>query len=88
VAGTAPHAGSRRDTAVHPQCFPIGNTERLSKSALSKHLSQLADAGYVTQDRAVRDSRNRLWLSLTPAGGRAYTAHVRSLRGIVDDTEG
>ena len=55
----------------------------LSKSALSKHLSQLADAGYVTQDRAVRNSRSRLWLSLTPQGRRAYTAHVRALHEIV-----
>ena len=38
----------------------------ISKSALSKHLSALADAGYVEQRRAVRDTRQRLWLSLTP----------------------
>jgi len=55
----------------------------VSKSALSKHLSQLAEAGYVRQDRAVRDSRSRLWLSLTPTGARAYTAHVRALQQIV-----
>ena len=55
----------------------------LSKSALSKHLSQLAEAGYVHQDRAVRDARSRLWLSLTPEGRRAYTAHVRALQEIV-----
>jgi DNA-binding MarR family transcriptional regulator len=59
----------------------------LSKSALSKHLSQLTDAGYVTQDRAVRDSHSRLWLSLTPAGTRAYAAHVRALREIVGDED-
>ena len=55
----------------------------LSKSALSKHLAQLDEAGYVRQGRAVRDSRSRLWLSLTPAGRRAYSAHVRALRDIV-----
>jgi DNA-binding MarR family transcriptional regulator len=57
----------------------------LSKSALSKHLSHLSDAGYVSQDRAVRDARSRLWLSLTPAGRDAYAAHVGALREIVGD---
>ncbi|HET6394055.1 MAG TPA: transcriptional regulator [Blastococcus sp.] len=60
----------------------------LSKSALSKHLSQLAAAGYVAQDRAVRDARSRLWLSLTPRGRRAYTAHVKALREIVGNGDG
>jgi DNA-binding MarR family transcriptional regulator len=55
----------------------------LSKSALSKHLSHLADAGYVRQDRAVRDARSRMWLSLTDDGRRAYAAHVRALQQII-----
>jgi DNA-binding MarR family transcriptional regulator len=56
----------------------------LSKSALSKHLSHLVDAGFVAQDRLVRDSRARLWLALTPEGARAYSAHVEALRQIID----
>jgi DNA-binding MarR family transcriptional regulator len=55
----------------------------LSKSALSKHLTLLVDAGYVRQERAVRNSRNRLCLSLTPEGARAYSAHVQALQQIV-----
>jgi len=55
----------------------------VSKSALSKHLTQLVEAGYVTQHRAVRDSRSRLWLSLTTEGSRAYRAHVSALREII-----
>lgn len=55
----------------------------LSKSALSKHLTQLADAGYVTQERIVRSGRSRLWLALTPEGTRAYRGHVRALQEIV-----
>jgi DNA-binding MarR family transcriptional regulator len=55
----------------------------LSKSALSKHLSLLVDAGYVGQHRSVRDSHSRLWLSLTPAGRRAYTAHLQALSEII-----
>lgn len=55
----------------------------LSKSALSKHLTLLVEAGYVRQERAMRDSRNRLWLSLTREGARAYSAHVEALQQIV-----
>lgn len=55
----------------------------LSKSALSKQLSQLVDAGYVTQERGVRDARSRLWLALTAEGHRAYRGHVRALQEIV-----
>ena len=55
----------------------------LSKSALSKHLTLLVEAGYVRQERALRNSRNRLWLSLTPDGALAYSAHVQALQQIV-----
>lgn len=55
----------------------------VSKSALSKHVSALADAGYVEQRRAVRDTRQRVWLRLTPAGRSAYQGHVAALRRIV-----
>lgn len=55
----------------------------LSKSALSKHVSVLTDAGYVAQRRAVRDTRQRVWLSLTETGRKAYVGHVAALRDIV-----
>jgi DNA-binding MarR family transcriptional regulator len=55
----------------------------LSKSALSKHLALLVAADYVRQERALRNSRNRLWLSLTPDGALAYSAHVQALQQIV-----
>ena len=55
----------------------------ISKSALSKHISALADAGYVTQRRAVRDTRQRVWLSLTQTGRSAYRGHVTALHQIV-----
>jgi DNA-binding MarR family transcriptional regulator len=57
----------------------------ISKSALSKHITVLADAGYVTQRRAVRDTRQRVWLSLTETGRSAYRGHVAALRRIVGD---
>lgn len=75
-------------SAAHKVEFAvIGNQLALSKSALSKHLAQLAENGYVRQDRAVRDSRSRLWLSLTHSGARAYQAHVQALQQIIATDE-
>lgn len=56
----------------------------ISKSALSKHVTTLTAAGYVEQRRAVRETRQRVWLRLTPAGRTAYHDHVAALRAIVD----
>jgi DNA-binding MarR family transcriptional regulator len=58
----------------------------ISKSALSKHVSVLADAGYVTQRRAVRDTRQRAWVRLTDAGRTAYRGHVAALQQITGST--
>jgi DNA-binding MarR family transcriptional regulator len=55
----------------------------ISKSALSKHISALVDAGYVAQRRAVRDTRQRVWLRLTETGRSAYRGHVAALHRIV-----
>ena len=55
----------------------------ISKSALSKHVATLVDAGYVRQRRATRDTRQRVWLSLTDTGRAAYQRHVNELRQIV-----
>ena len=60
----------------------------ISKSALSKHLSALTEAGYVTQRRAVRDSRQRVWLRLTDTGRAAYRGHVAALHRIVGNSPG
>jgi DNA-binding MarR family transcriptional regulator len=58
----------------------------ISKSALSKHIALLTEAGYVTQRRAVRDTRQRVWLRLTPAGRTAYRNHVTALHHITRHT--
>jgi len=60
----------------------------ISKSALSKHISVLAEAGYVTQRRAVSDTRQRVWLRLTDTGRSAYRGHVAALHRIVGNTRG
>ena len=59
----------------------------ISKSALSKHISVLSDAGYVVQRRAVRDTRQRVWLRLTDSGRSAYRGHVAALHRIVGHTQ-
>jgi DNA-binding MarR family transcriptional regulator len=59
----------------------------LTKSALSKHVSVLAEAGYVSQRRAVRDTRQRVWLRLTETGRSAYRAHVAALQRIVGNAQ-
>jgi DNA-binding MarR family transcriptional regulator len=61
----------------------------MSDSALSKQLSTLEAAGYVTIDRPVSDRRRRVRARLTDRGMEAFRAHAAALRGIVDaaDTE-
>ncbi len=55
----------------------------LSASVLSKHTGALIEAGYVEQRKAVRDTRQRVWLRLTPRGRKAYHGHLAALRAIV-----
>lgn len=55
----------------------------VSASVLSKHVTVLMDAGYVEQRKAVRDTRQRVWLRLTRRGRDAYRGHLTALRAIV-----
>jgi DNA-binding MarR family transcriptional regulator len=50
-----------------------------SDSVMSKHLSALADAGYVTLRKANANGRQRTWASLTSSGRRAFSGHVKAL---------
>lgn len=54
----------------------------LSKSALSKHVSQLVDASYLDESQVTRGGRARLSLALTPAGRTAYLGHLEALKQI------
>ena len=51
----------------------------VSDSVLSKHLKLLEDAGYVKLRKAASEGRQRTWVSLTPAGKKAFAAHVSEL---------
>lgn len=55
----------------------------VSDSVLSKHLSALADAGYVTLSKAARDGRQRTWASFTAQGRKAFSAHMQALAALV-----
>ncbi|SDT01762.1 transcriptional regulator [Jiangella sp. DSM 45060] len=55
----------------------------VSASVLSKHVTVLMEAGYVEQRKAVRDTRQRVWLALTRQGRAAFRAHQAALRAIV-----
>jgi DNA-binding MarR family transcriptional regulator len=60
----------------------------LSDSALSKQLSTLEAAGYVTIERPLSDRRRRVRARLTERGQDAFRAHVAALRQIVEAAEG
>ena len=54
-----------------------------SDSVMSKHLSALAEAGYVKLSKAAADGRQRTWVSLTKAGRKAFKRHVKALELLV-----
>lgn len=59
----------------------------ITAAHLSKQVKILTDAGYVKATKAAEpsrsDSRKATWLSLTPAGRRAFEAHVAELRRLL-----
>lgn len=56
----------------------------LSDSALSKHLSTLEGAGYITRRREYGSSRAKdtVWAALTNEGRTAYADHIAALRAL------
>ncbi|MHB8188401.1 MAG: transcriptional regulator [Dermatophilaceae bacterium] len=56
---------------------------QVSDSVLSKHLSRLEAAGYISTKREVRAFRSRVWAILTPQGRDAYHGHVRALQELI-----
>ena len=50
--------------------------------ALSKQVSALEEAGYVTVEKGYVGKRPRTWLALTPAGREAMARHLAALRAI------
>lgn len=74
---------------VHDAEFAVlREATQTSDSVLSKHLAQLAEAGYLSLRKAAKDGRQRTWASLTGEGRRALAAHVRALKAVIGAAEG
>lgn len=58
------------------------DTLGISDSLLSKHLSQLDEAGYVKLRKAALAGRQRTWISLTASGRAAFRRHVDALMAL------
>lgn len=57
----------------------LKNITGASDSVMSKHLSALAEAGYVSLRKAASDGRQRTWARLTASGRAAFRRHVKAL---------
>ena len=57
----------------------LKNITGTSDSVMSKHLSALAEAGYVTLRKANSGGRQRTWATLTSSGRAAFRRHVKAL---------
>lgn len=64
----------------------IRDAIKISDSVLSKHLKQLEEAGYVKLTKAAENGRQRTWIALTPAGRKAFAAHVAELQRLASLT--
>jgi DNA-binding MarR family transcriptional regulator len=56
----------------------------VSDSVMSKHVSALAEAGYLHVRKGSRAGRRTTWIGLSPAGRRALREHVAALRRLID----
>ncbi|WP_419818360.1 transcriptional regulator [Glaciibacter flavus] len=55
---------------------------QISDPTLSKQAAALEDAGYVHVRKGYVGKYPRTWLSMTPTGRAAFSAHVAALREI------
>jgi DNA-binding MarR family transcriptional regulator len=60
----------------------LRDTVEVSDSVLSRQVTLLADAGHVRVKKGYVGKRPRTWLSLTPAGRRAFDSHMAALVAI------
>ena len=67
-------------SSVDAEFAMVRDAIKVSDSVLSKHLKQLEEAGYVALTKAAESGRQRTWIALTPAGRKAFAAHVAELQ--------
>jgi DNA-binding MarR family transcriptional regulator len=65
----------------------IRDSLEISDSVLSKHLSVLADAGYLEVSRVRVDARSRRQVTLTKSGRTALRGHLAALQAIAAAAE-
>lgn len=65
----------------------VRDTVEVSDSVLSKHVTTLEKAGYVTVKKGYVGKRPRTWLSLSSAGRDAFEAHCAALRTIAESVQ-
>ena len=56
----------------------------LTDGNLGTHLLKLEEAGYLTQEKIFVDRKPRTYLHATPEGRKAFKAHVRALKEILE----
>ena len=59
----------------------------VSDSVLSKHLGALEEVGYLRRRKGVHRGRRTTWISLTPRGRKALSAHVTALQALIDSID-
>ena len=64
----------------------VRDTVEISDSVLSKQVTVLEQAGYVTVTKGYVGKRPRTWLALSPAGRAALDAHLAALGEIAAGT--
>lgn len=57
-----------------------------SDSVMSKHLSSLADAGFLRLTKATANGRQRTWASVTGPGRKTFQSHIAALQRIIAGT--
>ena len=75
-------------TAVSQAEFAtVRDALEVSDSVLSKHVGALEKVGYVSRRKGVHRGRRTTWISLTPRGRRALSAHVAALRSLISGVD-
>lgn len=54
---------------------------------LSKQMTALADAGYVTSRKSKIGRGGKTWFMVTKTGRNAFNAHVAALQAVVDQSQ-
>jgi DNA-binding MarR family transcriptional regulator len=60
----------------------------LTDGNLSRHLSTLEEAGYISIEKTFDGRKPRTWISATRAGRRALTKEIAALREIIGSVDG